>query len=254
MRILVTGSSGSIAVQLIPRLVAAGHEVTPFDRPQHDVLDRAELIHQATYNDWCIHLAGLKYADRAELEPVDTVAVNVQGTANVVDAFGPQTILTSTCKAADPETVYGASKLIAERIALNAGARVLRFVNVLGSRGSVTEIWDAIPAGRPLPVCDASRLFMSLDQALSMIVGALDWPTGRYAPAQTSRRAMADLAYELHRGREIEMIPLRRGDRRRERLLAACERSSPFRDGVIRIHGQHDPDSWSRALAGAVAA
>jgi UDP-N-acetylglucosamine 4,6-dehydratase len=248
MKVLVTGSSGHLASYVIPLLNDAGHEVLGIDLPHYDVT-RLEDFRPFADADACIHLAGLKYADRAELDPLPTVAVNVQGTANVTAVFGERVVVASTCKAADPETVYGASKLIAERLVLGAGGRVVRLVNVLGSPGSVTEIWDAVPESEPLPVCDASRLFMDADVAARLFVEALDWPTGRYASLRFRERHMLAIASELHGPRPTVHVPLRRGDRRHERLLAECERPQVWQPGVLRITGQHDPVTEPVALA-----
>jgi FlaA1/EpsC-like NDP-sugar epimerase len=253
MIVLVTGSNGHLARHVIPLLEQAGHTVQRMDLPDHDITDLAAFRPFADA-DACIHLAGLKYADRAELNPLPTVNVNVHGTANVVKAFGPRCVVASTCKAADPETVYGASKLIAERIALEAGAKVVRLVNVLGSPGSVTDIWAQVPDDEPLPVCDATRLFIETDTAARLFVDALDWPTGRYGPAGVRRRLMVEVASAMHPDRDLGWIPLRRGDRREERLLAACERGEMWEPGVVRITGQHDPTTSIEAEADALAA
>lgn len=246
-RILVTGSSGHLAKYVLPRLRDGGHKPVLFDLPERDILRPAHLRQAALRTDACVHLAGMKYADRAEHDPLQAVGINVQGTANIIRTFGPHAVIASTCKAADPETVYGCSKLIAERIALQAHAKVVRFVNVLGSAGSVTDIWDAIPQDDPLPVCAATRLFMTPEHAADLIVKALDWPTGRYAPRDIQPCRVLDIAMELHPGRQTIHIPLRRGDREHERLLAACEQSEPWDDSTVRIHGQHDPPQYASA-------
>jgi UDP-N-acetylglucosamine 4,6-dehydratase/5-epimerase len=240
MRVLVTGSSGHLARTVLPRIRQHGHTPVLFDLPARDILNPTHVQQAALASDACIHLAGMKYADRAELEPLEAVNINIQGTANVIDAFGANAVIASTCKAADPETVYGSTKLIAERIALSAGAKVVRFVNVLGSAGSVTDIWDAIPRDQPIPVCVATRLFMSAEQAADLIVSALEWPTGRYGPRDIKPRRVLDVAMELHPGRQTVHIPLRRGDRKHERLLAACEFADSWDDTTVRITGQHD--------------
>lgn len=252
--VMVTGSDGHLARHVIPALERAGHKVAPFDRPL-DVRSVVELRETASWADaeWCIHLAGLKYADRAELDPVPTVDVNVQGTANVVKVFGERCVVASTCKAADPETVYGASKLIAERIALEAGSRVVRLVNVLGSPGSVVDIWADVPADEPLPVCDATRLFIGAERAARLFVDALGWPSGRYAPDDPREAHMLSVAAMLYGPRATRHIPLRRGDRRHERLLAECERAKEWAPFVVRITGPHDPAPVEAPAAEAVA-
>lgn len=251
MRILLTGSSGHLGQALVPALVQAGHQVTPFDLPDQDVTSCADIARHALTTDLCIHLAGLKYADRAELDALTTTDVNVRGTANVATVFGPDVILASTCKAADPETVYGCTKLIAERIVLEHGGTVIRLVNVLGSPGSVTDIWDQIPHREPLPVTDCTRLFMKLEDTVDMFVRALEWPAGRYGPAYPRARHMDQIAEELHPDRLIVRIPRRRGDRETERLFAACETREKWQKNVLRIVGPHDPARSNQTRAAA---
>lgn len=243
MNVLVTGSSGHLASVVIPLLKTRGHRIVEFDLPDWSILDSKKLLNMAANADaeFCVHLAGLKYADRAEIQPLTTIDVNVRGTANVINAFGANVVLASTCKAADPETVYGCSKLIAERLVLSAGGRIARLVNVLGSAGSVTQIWQNVAIDAPLPVCDAHRLFIDSIEAARLIVDAVDWPTGRYAPANARSSRMTDIGTVLYPGREQVEIPLRRGDRHRERLLAACEHSEYWTSDTIRIVGAHDP-------------
>lgn len=241
MKVLVTGSSGHLARSVIPLLEERGHEVGMFDLPVCDVRNIAALRSAARVFDACIHLAGMKYADRGELEPLEAVDVNVLGTANVVEAFGANVVMTSTCKAADPETVYGASKLIAERIVLGGDGTVVRLVNVLGSVGSVTDIWAQVPDDEPIPVCHATRLFISDEVAAAMIVDALDFPSGRYGPAHYRVALMTQIARDLYPNRETQIVALRRGDRRHERLAAACETVELWNDDMLRIVGQHDP-------------
>jgi FlaA1/EpsC-like NDP-sugar epimerase len=165
----------------------------------------------------------------------------VMGTYNIARLFGPHMVLASTCKAADPETVYGCSKLVAERIALAAGGRVVRLVNVLHSPGSVTEIWNNTPVNESLPVCDATRLFIDKEQAMALLIGALTWPSGRYGPGVTRVQHMDDVAASLWPDRPLRRVPLRRGDRRHERLVAQCEQVHTWQPGVLRIVGPHDP-------------
>lgn len=241
MKILVTGSSGHLASFVTPKLVERGHVVFPYDLPDGDVRDFTALYKQSQMVDVCVHLAGLKYATSAESSPLPTVDVNVNGTANVVSAFHDRVVLASTCKAADPETVYGCSKLIAERLVLGAGGRVCRLVNVLGSPGSVTDIWNAIPEADPIPVCKARRMFIGPDEAASLICDAILWPVGRYAPENPRLRTMDQIAEEVHPGRPTIEIPLRRGDRQDERLFSNCEQPAEW-TGAMKIVNQHDSE------------
>lgn len=146
----------------------------------------------------------------------------------------------STCKACDPETVYGASKLLAERMTLNAGGTVVRFFNVRESSGNVFRIWERVPDGDPLPVADAWRYFISLEAAAQLVVDAIGLPAGRFMVDPGAPRWMPDVAAEEYPGREQAWMPLRRGDRRREPLHARCEAVSRDESGYLRVANAHD--------------
>ena len=123
----VTGAAGSVGKALTDRLNELGWNVTPTDLSM-DVRDATLMDQFAGYlqPDVTFHLAGAKHAPDGELDPAGVVATNVDGTRNVLNAKSGKVVLASTCKAADPETAYGASKLLAERMVLNAGGVVAR--------------------------------------------------------------------------------------------------------------------------------
>jgi UDP-N-acetylglucosamine 4,6-dehydratase len=239
MNVLVTGGAGFLGRRCLKLLRDAGAASTSFDRPA-SILDHATVATVAGGHDWCLHLAADKHAPHGENHPAEVAETNILGTRNIVALFGQNVVLASTCKAADPMTCYGASKLIAERIVLNAGGRVVRLVNVWGSTGSVAETWERIPADQPIPVTDCARLWMRPDEAAGLLVDALTWPSGRYAPNRGSASWMNDTAAVTHPRRERVTIPPRRGDRPVERLIAEYETARPWRDGVIRI--EHPAD------------
>jgi FlaA1/EpsC-like NDP-sugar epimerase len=244
--VVVTGGHGYLGRRVVDLLGRAGAAPLVFDAP-HDVLDRDHLALLAADGAWCVHLAAHKHAPAGEELPATVADLNVRGTRNVADAFQDRVVLASTCKAADPMTVYGASKLIAERIVLNAGGRVVRLVNVLGSSGSVLALWDALPEHEPLPVTDNLRMWMTAREATHLLVAALGYVRGRYAPAVPPPEPVALLAERAFPGRRIDWVPNRRGDRDRERLVGEYEVAFAFAPGVVRI--VHPADE--RAPAGA---
>jgi FlaA1/EpsC-like NDP-sugar epimerase len=149
-------------------------------------------------------------------------------------------VLASTCKACDPETVYGASKLIAERMVLNAGGTVARFFNVVQSCGNVFELWRALPEGEPLPVTPCERYFITIGEAVALLLWAAVLPRGRYAVKPVKSRSMVSVAASSFPGRTIAMVPPRRGDRRREPLLGGSEWLEDVEPWLYRISSPHE--------------
>jgi FlaA1/EpsC-like NDP-sugar epimerase len=225
LRVLVTGSRGFVGQLVMAELERRGHTALACDVDEGagDILSEFWDPPQC---DAVIHLAADKYAGVGEEFPARTADLNVRGTQHVVDnRWDARVVLASTCKAAAPITCYGASKLIAERIVLNAGGTVLRLVNVLGSSGSVTDVWDDVPESEPLPVTECVRMWMRASDAARLLVRALGLYPGRYAPARSGyrERTPEDVAAELYPGREVVTVPLRRGDRPIEKLTNEYE-------------------------------
>jgi FlaA1/EpsC-like NDP-sugar epimerase len=204
-RVLVTGGGGSIGAEIASQiahlepsaLLLLDHDEThlhdavqrlpgPAEQVLADVRDRAEIegVFQRARPDVVFHAAAHKHVPILEQHACQAVATNVFGTVHVVDAAAragaERLVLVSTDKAAEPVSVMGASKWLAEQ-ALLARAPAdhlycsVRFGNVLGSRGSVIPTFQAqIDAGGPVTVTDPrmTRFFMSLREAVSLVVQA----------------------------------------------------------------------------------
>ena len=208
-RILVTGGSGTIGARLVDHVLAHGPDVVRVLgrdetkqfyqrqrlRDRHDVRfligdirDRDRLLRATEGIDLAFHCAALKHVESGEYNPFEAALTNVTGTQNVIDACLAQgvgtMILTSSDKAANPTSVMGASKLLAEKL-VTAAANYrghhrtvfasVRFGNVLGSRGSAVELFAAqVAAGGPVTVTDPTmtRFVMSTDRAVDLAVEA----------------------------------------------------------------------------------
>jgi FlaA1/EpsC-like NDP-sugar epimerase len=245
-RVLVTGARGSIGTALCNALRASGRDVWEYDLP-YDVLQPITL--RDLIWGWgpgvVYHLAADKHAPMGEDSPVGVARVNIDGTINAVRAAedcGSRVILASTCKAAAPETVYGASKLIAERIVLNSGGTVARLYNVIESSRNVFKTWQAaVDAGEPLEVCGGTRRFyISLNEAVSFLLAVADQPSGRYAPDPGLSVRTSVMARRFAPNHPQRIIEPRRGDRLSEPLCAAHERIVRVGE-MVRIESPHDP-------------
>jgi UDP-N-acetylglucosamine 4,6-dehydratase/5-epimerase len=208
-RILVTGGSGTIGARLVDHLLGLEPEVVrvlgrdetkQFYQRQRlhdrsnvrfligDIRDRDRLVRAMDGIDTVFHCAALKHVESGEYNPFEATQTNVGGTQNVIDAClaaGVGTmILTSSDKAANPTSVMGASKLLAEKLVSAAtnyrGTRrtvfaSVRFGNVLGSRGSALELFfRQVAAGGPVTVTDPAmtRFVMSTDRAVELAIRA----------------------------------------------------------------------------------
>lgn len=208
-RILVTGGSGTIGARLVGRLVDLEAEVVRvfgrdetkqfYQRQRYrdlrhvrfligDIRDRDRLARAMEGIDVVFHCAALKHVESGEYNPFEATQTNVVGTQNVIDAClaaGVGTmILTSSDKAANPTSVMGASKLLAEKLVTAATNyrgphrttfASVRFGNVLGSRGSALELFGRqVAAGGPVTVTDPTmtRFVMSTDRAVELAIMA----------------------------------------------------------------------------------
>ncbi|HEY7131736.1 MAG TPA: SDR family NAD(P)-dependent oxidoreductase [Candidatus Limnocylindrales bacterium] len=214
-RILVTGGSGTIGGRLVDQLIEhdpavvrifGRDETKQFYQRQRlqdranvrflvgDVRDRDRLLRAMDGIDTVFHCAALKHVESGEYNPFEATQTNVVGTQNVIDAClaaGVGTmILTSSDKAANPTSVMGASKLLAEKLVSAAtnyrGSRPTRFAsvrfgNVLGSRGSALELFfRQVAAGGPVTVTDPAmtRFVMSTDRAVELAIRAAEIARG----------------------------------------------------------------------------
>ncbi len=250
-RIMVTGSGGSLGQALIKRLEDFTGEVLETDIIDGfinlDVTDEESVknIIQSFNPDLILHLAGAKHAPEGEIDTWNTFEINTVGTKYLLDYMDKKCklVLTSTCKASNPEVVYGASKLIAERMVLNAGGSVSRFFNVIETAGNVFEIWNEVPKNESIEVASiCERHFISIKEAIGLILfTAIEGP-GRYIVNSSALIRMIDVAERLYPDREKKIVNPRRGDRISEKFLASSETIEKYllNNSVIQVKSIHD--------------
>lgn len=245
-RVVITGAAGSIGEALSDILGDAdawthATDIDTLDVRDPDDVDREFVSARPTV---VFHLAGAKHAPDGELDPAGVMGTNAGGTQNVLDAANgdARVVLASTCKACDPETVYGASKLIAERMVLAAGGSVARFYNVVETSGNVFETWRGLAEGDPVPASHCERFFITVGEAVALLLWAAVMPAGRYAVAPGPSRLMIDVADALYPDREVVAMLPRRGDRRCEPLIGSSEHAATpaGHPRLMRITSPHE--------------
>ena len=206
-KILITGGSGSIGIELIKQIlkekpsnirILSNNENSIFELKKifgsnqyityllGDIRDKDRLKLAIRDIDIVFHGAAMKRVDVCEENPFDAVKVNVMGTSNILEVSLLENVskfvYISTEKAVNASTTMGASKFLAERLAINAGSyrgkgktsfSIVRLGNVFGSKGSVSQIFlERIRKGLPIEITDktTSRFFISIPEAASFVL------------------------------------------------------------------------------------
>ena len=250
-KILITGSAGSLGRALAQRLNQFDGEILETDIVEgFETLDvtnqkSVQSVLSSYRPDLILHLAGAKHAPEGEVNTWSTLEINTIGTKYLIDNMDKKCklVLASTCKAINPEVVYGASKLIAERMVLNIGGSVARFFNVIETAGNVFEIWNKIPNNDPIDVASVcERHFISLQESIGLILFTAIEEPGRYIVNSSALIRMNDVAERLFPGRTKNIINPRRGDRISEKFLASSESIEKYLldNTVINVKSIHD--------------
>ncbi|MGA2642360.1 MAG: nucleoside-diphosphate sugar epimerase/dehydratase [Spirochaetia bacterium] len=285
-RVLVTGAGGSIGSELCRQLLEGGAErlylfghgensIYEIQRELHLLQEEGvgekativpivgeiqdgEYLHfilSRTKASVVFHTAAHKHVPLMEANPVEAVKNNVFGTRNIVDAARKsgveRFVLISTDKAVEPISVYGASKLLAEEIVLREGKNgrqflVVRFGNVLGSRGSILPLFRRqILKGGPVTVThpDIRRYFMTIPEASSLVLKAGGVGCGGevYLLDMGESVSIKELAEQMIRfygfepGTDIPIVytGLREGEKLLEKLHADTETPEPTEQARI---------------------
>lgn len=204
-----------------------------------DVRDAQRLSRAFHGVDIVIHAAALKQVPTLEYNPFEAVLTNIVGAENVINAAIDQgvtkVVALSTDKAANPINLYGATKLCAEKlfVAGNSYAAttptrfsVVRYGNVVGSRGSVIPLFLAQRHEGVLPITDErmTRFWLTLDQGIALVLKALELMHGGeiFVPKIPSMR-IVDLVKALAPDCKMRVIGIRPGEKLHETLLTEDE-------------------------------
>ena len=278
--ILVTGGTGSFGKAFIADLLAR-HDpkrVVVFSRDELKQYECRQLfgddprlrwfigdirdphrLHRAMHGvDYVVHAAALKQVDTAEYNPWEFVQTNIIGSQNVIeaciDAGVTKVVALSTDKASSPINLYGATKLTADKLFITGNHyaaayptrfSVVRYGNVMGSRGSVIPYFRKLAeAGQSLPITDlrCTRFFITLPQAVQLVLDAFEHMQGGelYVPRIPSMK-VTDLAQAIAPGAAMHDVGLRPGEKLHEEGLCGAGRRRAGARGLPLHVGDQRP-------------
>jgi UDP-N-acetylglucosamine 4,6-dehydratase len=258
--ILITGGTGSLGNSLVDYLLRETkvRRIAVFSRDElkqqvmrarlndnprlrwflGDIRDLDRLKRAFHGVDYVIHAAALKQVDTGEYNPMEFIKTNVLGSQNVIDASidagVKRVVALSTDKASSPINLYGATKLTADKLfvaannyshAYGTAFSVVRYGNVMGSRGSVIPLFKNLASeGKALPITDLrmTRFWISIDNAVKFVFDSLEVMTGGelYVPRIPSMKII-DLARAVSPEAKFEEIGMRPGEKLHEEMISA---------------------------------
>jgi UDP-N-acetylglucosamine 4,6-dehydratase len=258
--LLVTGGTGSFGQKLVERLldrdppkrliIFSRDELKQSEMAQRfsprvhrclryflgDIRDRERLFRALDGVDVVIHAAALKQVPSCEYNPLEAVKTNVLGAANLIDAAidrrVQKIIALSTDKAASPINLYGATKLCADKLFIAANHysgqhptrfAVVRYGNVVGSRGSVVPLFLKMRPHGLVPVTDPrmTRFWITLEQGVDFVLSSLERMRGGeiFVPKIPTMNIL-DLARAVAPGCRVETVGIRPGEKLHETMIS----------------------------------
>lgn len=284
--ILITGGTGSFGHTFVPMTLARYNpsRLVVFSRDEMkqwemaklyggddrvrffigDVRDQNRLLRALDGIDYVVHAAATKIVPTAEYNPFECVKTNILGAMNLIDACidrgVKRVVALSTDKASSPINLYGATKLASDKLFVAGNSYVgskatrfgvVRYGNVMGSRGSVIPFFSSLSFSGILPITDErmTRFMITLEQSVNLVWHALDDMVGGeiYVKKIPSMKVV-DIARVIAPKAELKIIGIRPGEKLHEQMLGTED--APFAydyDGYYKIlpaiHGwANDPN------------
>ena len=287
--ILITGGTGSFGKAFLSRVLEAHNpaRVAIFSRDElkqyemkqtygddprvrffiGDIRDRDRLEMAMHGVDYVVHAAALKQDDTAEYNPLEYVKTNILGSENVmlasINAGVKKVVALSTDKASSPVNLYGATKLTADKLFISGNhysyARgtkfaVVRYGNVMGSRGSVIPFFRGLAErGEPLPITDLrmTRFWITLPQAVEFVIDSFEAMDGGelYVPRIPSMH-VTDLAKAIAPDAALVEVGIRPGEKLHEEMISPEDSRRTIRQADRYVVGPTLAEWTYRAPAG----
>ena len=202
-----------------------------------DVRDKDRLYRALDGVDYVVHAAAIKIVPTAEYNPFECVKTNINGAMNLIDACidkgVKRVVALSTDKASSPVNLYGATKLASDKLFVAANAysgehgtrfAVVRYGNVMGSRGSVIPFFLSLKDQGTLPVTDErmTRFMISLEQGVELVWHAFeDMVGGEIYVKKIPSMKVTELAHAIAPTAQLEMVGIRPGEKLHEQMIGA---------------------------------
>ncbi len=255
--ILITGGTGSFGNSFVPMTLKEYNpkKIVIFSRDEMkqwemaklfkddprirfmigDVRDKDRLYRALDGIDYVIHAAATKIVPTAEYDPFECVKTNVIGTMNLIDVCIDQgvkrIVALSTDKASSPANLYGATKLTSDRLFVsgnsytgshNTSFSVVRYGNVMGSRGSVIPFFMSIAKDGVLPITDKrmTRFMISLEEGVELVWHAFhDMKGGEIYVKKIPSMKVTDIALAVNDKAKHEEVGIRPGEKLHEQMI-----------------------------------
>jgi UDP-N-acetylglucosamine 4,6-dehydratase (inverting) len=255
--ILITGGTGSFGNTFVPMTLAkynpkkiiifSRDEIKQWDMAKKfegdprvrffigDVRDKERLARALDGVDYVVHAAATKIVPTAEYNPFECIKTNINGAMNLIDACidkgVKRVVALSTDKASSPANLYGATKLASDKVFVAGNSysgadktrfSVVRYGNVMGSRGSVIPFFMSIKDKGVLPITDPrmTRFMISLEQGVELVWHAFeDMVGGEIYVKKIPSMKVTDLAQVVAPGVRQEVVGIRPGEKLHEQMI-----------------------------------
>ena len=260
--LLITGGTGSFGKALLEKIIKSHKDIKKliiFSRDELKQFEMSQTFDQKKYKflrffigdirdsqrleralegvDYVVHAAALKQVVTSEYNPFETIKTNVIGSQNLIEACLNKSvgkvIALSTDKASSPVNLYGATKLCSDKLFISANAikgkrdiifSVVRYGNVMGSRGSVIPVFNEQKKNKILTITDKrmTRFSLPIEESVDLVLYAIKNAAGGeiFVPKISSFRVL-DLAKAICDKCTIKVIGIRPGEKLHEELISS---------------------------------
>ena len=209
-----------------------------------DVRDSRRLHRALDGIDYVVHAAALKIVPAAEYNPFEYVNTNIQGAVNLIDACIDQRVkrlvALSTDKASSPINLYGATKLVSDKLFVAGSSyvgrhttrfSVVRYGNVMGSRGSVIPYFLSLRSKPKLPITDPrmTRFMITIEQGVELVWRAFgDMQGGEVYVKKIPSTKVVDIAKAVNPDAEHEIVGIRPGEKLHEQMIGTEDAANTY--------------------------